>query len=272
MSYILDALRKAERERGISQVPTLATVHDILETPRNRIWAVSAAALALLAAGLGLYILIGNDPDLKTAESRDFAARQQETDSQATGNANTPRSTDGEASSAFNQRTQPWTIAPNGSSLPASETGRMNSGSLSVPPSETATGFPRVAGKETRDSNLPARTVRQPIPSESENSSPEVLPTKTSIRSSDIADLSDIQPALKDTASRTAALLMAMEGMNISILQYAEAPSERLVFINGRKYVEGDYIDGVYYIKTITQDGAILSFEGVQETLRLKTY
>src|SRR5574339_368488 len=34
MSYILDALKKAERERGLAEVPTLETIHD----HRTKIW------------------------------------------------------------------------------------------------------------------------------------------------------------------------------------------------------------------------------------------
>jgi len=41
MSYILDALKKAERERGIRRVPTLMTVHDGQEVQRNRLWAIA---------------------------------------------------------------------------------------------------------------------------------------------------------------------------------------------------------------------------------------
>ena len=49
MSYILDALRKAERDRHVSRVPTLATAHgsaDLLRRP-HWVWAAVAGALAL---------------------------------------------------------------------------------------------------------------------------------------------------------------------------------------------------------------------------------
>ena len=40
MSYILDALKKAEQERGIAQVPTLSTVHEVAPGPRIRQWII----------------------------------------------------------------------------------------------------------------------------------------------------------------------------------------------------------------------------------------
>ncbi len=51
VSYILDALRKAERDRQVSRVPTLATAHggaDLLRRP-HWAWAVAAGAVALSA-------------------------------------------------------------------------------------------------------------------------------------------------------------------------------------------------------------------------------
>ena len=56
--------------------------------------------------------------------------------------------------------------------------------------------------------------------------------------------------------------------MSISILFYSEIPSERIVFINGRKYNEGDYINGRFLLEKITQNGVLLSYEGVQALLK----
>jgi hypothetical protein len=47
--------------------------------------------------------------------------------------------------------------------------------------------------------------------------------------------------------------------MSMTVLVYADAKAERLVFINGRKYVEGDYVDEVYMLESIRPDGAVLS-------------
>ncbi len=60
----------------------------------------------------------------------------------------------------------------------------------------------------------------------------------------------------------------AMKAMTISILSYAEAPSDRRVFINGRKYMEGDYIDERYLVESITLEGVILSCDGERSLLR----
>ena len=42
------------------------------------------------------------------------------------------------------------------------------------------------------------------------------------------------------------------------MLVYSELPAERLVFINGRKYVEGQAVTGDVVVEQITPDGVIL--------------
>jgi hypothetical protein len=58
---------------------------------------------------------------------------------------------------------------------------------------------------------------------------------------------------------------MAM--MNLTVLLYSDTPADRIVFINGRKYVEGDHIDGKYLLESITLEGAVLSYQGEQAVL-----
>ena len=55
MSYILDALKKSERERALGRVPTLDTP---VAAPRRRAWrwAAAAAALLALAGGAGWWL------------------------------------------------------------------------------------------------------------------------------------------------------------------------------------------------------------------------
>jgi hypothetical protein len=59
-----------------------------------------------------------------------------------------------------------------------------------------------------------------------------------------------------------------MAKMTLSILSFSEAKSERLVFINGKKYLEGEYVEGNYLLESITPEGAVLSYEGERGVLR----
>jgi general secretion pathway protein B len=49
---------------------------------------------------------------------------------------------------------------------------------------------------------------------------------------------------------------------------HSDRPADRLVFINGHKYVEGGMVDGKVRVEEITQDGAILSHQGLRFLLK----
>jgi hypothetical protein len=52
------------------------------------------------------------------------------------------------------------------------------------------------------------------------------------------------------------------------VLVYSDVPAERMVFINGRKYVEGQAVNEDAVVEQITQEGAILRRQGRQIVLR----
>ena len=58
-------------------------------------------------------------------------------------------------------------------------------------------------------------------------------------------------------------------GLKLEALIYAETPAERMVFINGRRYREGDSIDGRLQVEEIREEGVDLSDQGRRFTLRV---
>jgi hypothetical protein len=52
------------------------------------------------------------------------------------------------------------------------------------------------------------------------------------------------------------------------MLVYSDVPSERLVFINKQKYVEGQSVEGKAVVETITPEGAMVSYQGKRVLLR----
>jgi type II secretory pathway component PulC len=56
--------------------------------------------------------------------------------------------------------------------------------------------------------------------------------------------------------------------MHLQMLVYSDVPSERLVFINNQKYVEGQSVEGKAVVETITPDGAMVSYQGKRVLLR----
>ena len=65
-----------------------------------------------------------------------------------------------------------------------------------------------------------------------------------------------------------AAFQAALPKLRLEVLVYAETPAQRMVFINGRKYVEGGRIDESLVVEEITQDGTVLSRQGQRFLLR----
>jgi hypothetical protein len=46
------------------------------------------------------------------------------------------------------------------------------------------------------------------------------------------------------------------------VLLYGATAADRMVFINGRKYVEGQHVGGDVVVERITAEGAVLAHEG----------
>jgi Type II secretion system protein B len=59
--------------------------------------------------------------------------------------------------------------------------------------------------------------------------------------------------------------------LRLQFLVYSEVPSERLVFINNRKYLEGQSIEGDVAVERITPEGAVLSYHGERFVLRAES-
>src|SRR5207249_985626 len=59
----------------------------------------------------------------------------------------------------------------------------------------------------------------------------------------------------------------SLAGLRLEALIYSEVPEKRMIFVNGRKYVEGDTIEGRLRVEEIREDGVALSGEGHRVTL-----
>jgi general secretion pathway protein B len=60
----------------------------------------------------------------------------------------------------------------------------------------------------------------------------------------------------------------AVAGLRLEVFVYGDRPADRFVFINAKKYVEGQQVEGKYLLEAITPQGAVLRHEGRQILLR----
>ena len=55
--------------------------------------------------------------------------------------------------------------------------------------------------------------------------------------------------------------------LQVQVVLYSEVPAERMVFIDGRRYAEGDRVDADTVVERITPDGAVVTRRGQRFTL-----
>lgn len=237
MSYILDALKKAERERSVARVPNLETIHSVPERSRAGLWI--ASAVLLLAAVTGIFVLLDEDRGRSDGDvSKNRAAATEAADPATTGAA-----------------------IPSPLSFPSSSAG---------PGSGAAAGIPNAADAVTarEDTSPKPRPIAGPEsldqprrPEPSRISGEASLSAQSPPPAAPMAQNTGNLPGTKD-------LQEVIQGMEISIHLYSDTPANRMIFINGRKYIEGDRIEGLYLIESITPEGAVLSYRGAEASIK----
>jgi hypothetical protein len=105
--------------------------------------------------------------------------------------------------------------------------------------------------------------MRPELPAEARVTSPPgaSAPDPTSeVRSTTAVSAPPAAPSPDPASSRLARPAPAEPApqFTLDVLVYSEAPAERLVFINGRKYVEGQPVDGETVVEQITPNGVVL--------------
>jgi general secretion pathway protein B len=284
VSYILDALRKAERDRQVSRVPTLATAHggaDFLRRP-HWAWAVAAGAVALSALVMFSppWTPPRPDPARETPPLSAVAA-------------------DPPAARASSDPAPPLPALAPAPEVPAAAP-RLESGpAVERPPGAPVPARPRVSppAKSARaagpdDDLRPARAPKEVPPAPEPRPAAEAAAPPTRPAVVDRAPVAEVRPGAEPVVPPAAASAPApaaglppaagaaraaqpapatpLPRLALDVLVYSEIPAERLVFINGRKYVEGQTVDGETVVEQITPDGVVLDHQGRRIMLRPK--
>jgi phage host-nuclease inhibitor protein Gam len=56
--------------------------------------------------------------------------------------------------------------------------------------------------------------------------------------------------------------------MTLDVFVYTEVEADRMAVINGRRYVKGQLIDGLYVVESINPDGVVLTYQRERVVLR----
>lgn len=258
MSFILEALKKIDRERHQDNVPTLNTVHRQSSEAPKRIWPWALVA-ALLVNALILAWMLRSEPSNRVGNKP-----------VDTGQAAKPSSSPDLGSSIRGSSPPP----PAGRPIQDRGTTTVDKGKAKVIPQ---TDRPSRRSTQSRPAS-PARkndVPHDPIAS-------PVRREEIAVRAEDGSKLQSVPPHASrltpheneaeegETILQSVPLYQqlpedvrnALPALKISLLAYSMPPSGRFIYLNSRKYGEGDLVDGKVKVHRITRGGAILEYQG----------
>lgn len=249
MSFILDALKKSENERQRTMGPSLADA-PVRRYQSERPWWVIAVG-ALLIVNLAVLIIV---------LSRDDGG---EAPAPATVAAPAPAATTPPTQSAPVAATP---TAPVREGNPAVRSLAEEAGATEDPYYESPeTSAPGTAGPRYPDLSA-AATVPSGPPMVRPVEPPSVAPLDRSQLTSDMraGQSAAANQEVLPTATALAATGTSLPDMRLDIHVYSNNPTERFVFINMRKYLEGQVLSEGPTLERITPDGAILNSQGLR--------
>jgi general secretion pathway protein B len=252
MSFILDALRKSEHERQRQSGPALVEAAVAAPRPRANPWATAAIALLVLnLAALGVFLLMksrsGDEPAKTPAAESAPGAASAPPPIATTPQASVTRTLPAEAPRVA----PPPMLRPAGPEpVPAGRNPleREASGDDSAMTDEAAAfaaapppGPPAVVATPVRRGSVVYQTA------------PDADPVTARPRASRTRDL----PMADEMTART-----GLPELRLELHVYSARPPERFVFINSRKYREGETTQEGASIEEITPDGVVMSAGG----------
>jgi general secretion pathway protein B len=290
MSYILEALRKAERDREQArQQPSLLARGEVTPARRRRVWPWVVAA-GLLVNVAAITIALRTPGPLTPAPGPDGRTEGPGRGDDRSGMTGPPSpAARGDTGSREGGRPVPET-RPDSQRDPRTEKGPVReapeplvSNPETVEPRIEAPGraVPRPSETRRKDSTpspvQPAATVAPPAgpPKPAPGATPPgpAAPPRPAVgaplsgSASPPAGAATVtppaapaSPAATSPPSPTAGAVQG--GLRLDVHVYSEQPADRMVFINNRKYVEGQRLDGGLLLQEITPEGAVLTSGG----------
>jgi len=258
MSYILEALKKSQQERGLGQVPTIETLPAVAETggPTGiNYWGVAAVSLAGLAVLIALYAALRGAPNQETVSPKGVLAEQSGPE---------------EAPIVSNSSHELLPPTPLLSQEPTREEAQPNF--IDEPQQQPPSSPPQVqepvrelARTETHPSPPPREPAVAPKPEDKvpEDLRQEIEAFKQELRDEQADQRKQASGKLpphklrlpREVEERLPAFLMTVH-------IYDKEPAKRFVLINARRLREGDQTRQGIAVEEILPSGVVLSYEG----------
>ncbi len=272
MSYILDALKKSEKERQRGTVPDVLTSEHVAtgQTRKRRLLPYVILCVLVLGAGLLVGWLLGHPkkPSM-VAHSRSPVQVQArtikpvETAPAAVAQVSTPPSEPAKKVNSASQSPEKTAAHDIGSKKEATNVPQaVKQGQEPAAGSEQKKAaenrpVPKTTPKETREtlSSPPGQAATSRAPAEPQPAAHTDTPIKNKIYS-----LRELPPELQQT----------LPDFSISTHLYAADAASRVVRINGQMLREGEYLNPGLRLLEITPDGAIFSIYDYRFRLGLR--
>jgi Type II secretion system protein B len=256
MSYILDALKRAEQQRGGPARAIRAPRAFPTEAASRARWpwlAGGAAGMAVLVAAIALWPTTAPLPPASTSAPEDvstIAAKPVPVARPAVGSSDVSRAASAPAAppaaeprpSPVIDRRAPERVAP-----PAAERSKISS--LTPPPATVERGAAR-------------RPVAPPVV----RSAPP--PDERAAPPPEVARATPPRPSAPGPAAPAGDVKAMAAKISLQVLSWAPEPKDRFVFLNGRRYGEGQKVDDQLLVERILEDGVVLSLQGERVTLK----
>lgn len=227
MSFILDALRKSEHDRQRQTGPGIAAVQPDSRRARFPLWAAAIAALLLINIGVVLVLVMRNG----AVRTGPLLAPGQVAEAR--------RDTPADPRPAQSRSASP--VVP---SVMAPSRAESDAVPRSTAVAEAAALDRRLSAELPQGS--PQAAAEWLGPSRRPQGDPEIL---------------EALPTLNDINARGGG---SLPEMHLDIHVYAARPGERFVFINRRKYREGEQTSEGPIVERITRDGVVLTHHGMR--------
>jgi general secretion pathway protein B len=268
MSFILDALKKSENERQRSIGPSLADVHVVRRNSERPWWMVAVAALLVVNLGVLLVVLI-RDGDAKPVQPAQQAPAQGAP--QQSYNAPPPRAAPQQSYNAQPAPVQQYQYQQQPAPQNYQQTVPTDPSVRSL--ADEANAYGESYPENPAPSHLAgAGAVPEGPPMVSQIQPPAVQPLPSGA-------VFEARQAANAPAAGTGALVgnetlptfddLVSSGTNLPELHLdihvnSQKPSERFVFVNMRKYLEGEATKEGPTVERITAEGVILNQRGLR--------
>jgi hypothetical protein len=275
MSYILDALKRAEQQRG-APARGAASLPRAIATdfePRARWpWIAAGGVGLVIAAGIAFWPAREATSPVATASAPSAVPMATPAPPPPAGIARVgptpaaapvgPERVVNAPAGARVPEAQPPARRPTAAidrpSPPAAATARSGAGGVPLSPA------PRPAPPvEERASATPPAAVAPVTPPPAVRPAP---PPPAAVAR--VTPPQAVSPAPAPPPAASGDLDARAAKLSIQVLSWAPERKDRFVFLNGRKYGEGQTVEGTFLVEQITEDSVVLSAQGKRVTLK----